>query len=108
MHRWTVRDRYGNEIYLTEERWKYILRYHPEFNGLLDDLLDTLKKGRRRQDPTDPGKYKYYKPCDALPLDYNTMVLVVKFSAHIQADGTFESNNFVVTGWGAYIHRKEG
>jgi hypothetical protein len=103
-----VRDRYGNEIYVTEERWKYILRYHSELDGLLDDLLNTLRKGRRRQEPADPGKYKYYRQCDALPLDYNTIVIVVKFSAQMQADGTFVSNNFVVTGWGAYIHREEG
>ena len=26
--KWVVYDRYGNEIYLTQERWAYILRYH--------------------------------------------------------------------------------
>jgi len=25
MNKWTVQDRYGNTIYLTEERWKHIL-----------------------------------------------------------------------------------
>jgi len=30
--RWTVRDRYGNEIYLTQERWDHIIEStnHPE------------------------------------------------------------------------------
>ncbi len=29
---WTVRDRYGNSIYLTNERWKHIIDpvNHPE------------------------------------------------------------------------------
>ncbi|MFQ5859855.1 MAG: hypothetical protein ACE5LU_30030, partial [Anaerolineae bacterium] len=64
MSRWTVHDRYGNEIYMTQERWDYILRYHDELDGLLDDLLDTLRKGRRRQEPANPNKYKYYRRCD--------------------------------------------
>jgi len=106
MRKWTVRDRYGNEIYLTQERWEYILRYHSELEGLLDDLLDTLRKGRRIQDPADPGKYKYYRQCDVLPLDYNAIVVVVKFSTRIQADGAFVPNNFVITAWGTYIRRE--
>jgi hypothetical protein len=30
--RWTLRDRYGNDIYLTDERWEHITnpRNHPE------------------------------------------------------------------------------
>jgi hypothetical protein len=30
--RWVVRDRYGNDIYLTDERWKHITEpmNHPE------------------------------------------------------------------------------
>lgn len=30
--RWTVRDRSGNEVYLTEERWEHIIEpiNHPE------------------------------------------------------------------------------
>ncbi|MCX6584747.1 MAG: hypothetical protein NT166_31630 [Candidatus Aminicenantes bacterium] len=30
MKKWTVHDRYGNEIYLTEERWCHILEARPE------------------------------------------------------------------------------
>jgi hypothetical protein len=106
MHKRTVRDRYDNEIYLTQERWEYILRYHAELAGLVDDLLDTLRKGRRTQEPTDPGKYKYWRHCDALSLEYNAIVVVVKFSTRIQADGAFAPNNFVITAWGTYIHRE--
>jgi hypothetical protein len=30
--RWTVQDRYGNSIYLTQERWEHIVQSvnHPE------------------------------------------------------------------------------
>ena len=107
MHKWTVKDRYGNEIYLTRERWEHILCYHIELSGLLDDLLDTLRKGQRVQDPLDPHKYKYRSRCDALPLDYNTIVVVVKFSTRVQTDGGLASNNFVITAWGVYVHQEE-
>lgn len=30
MKKWIVQDRYGNEIYLTEERWHHILEARPE------------------------------------------------------------------------------
>lgn len=106
MSQWTVHDRYGNEIYMTQERWDYILRYHDKLDGLLDDVLDTLRKGRRRQDPANPSKYKYYRRCDALPPEYNTIIVVVKFSTQVRPDGTFASNNFVITAWGTYIHQK--
>ena len=103
MPKWTAHDRYGNAIYMTQERWDYILRYHDELDGLLDELLDTLREGRRRQDPANPSKYKYHRCCDALPTEYNTIVVVVKFSTQVRPDGTFASNN---TAWGTYIHRE--
>jgi hypothetical protein len=30
LKKWTVQDRYGNEIYLTAERWHHILEARPE------------------------------------------------------------------------------
>jgi len=104
--RWTIHDRYGNEIYLTQERWLYILRYHPQLDGLLDELLDSLHKGRRRQQPEDASRYKYYQSCVELPPEYNTIVVVVKFTTQMQADGAFAPNNFVITAWATYIYRE--
>ncbi len=49
MRRWTVEDHYGNEIYLTEERWEHILEKHDELAGRLDDLLDTLRANESRK-----------------------------------------------------------
>ena len=104
--KWVVRDRHGNEIYLTEERWKHILEYHPELEGHLDDLLDALRTGRRRQEPADPSKYRYYKRCDSLLPDFNHIVVIVVFTVRQRPDGTTFRNNFVTTSWPTYIYRK--
>ncbi|MEZ4733390.1 MAG: hypothetical protein R3E79_40355 [Caldilineaceae bacterium] len=104
--KWIVHDRYGNEIYLTRERWQYILRYHPQLDGLHDELLDTLRKGRRQQQPDDPVRYKYYHYSAHLPPEYNTIVVVVKFTTQLQTDGTLVVNNFVITAWATYIFRE--
>lgn len=101
--KWTVRDRYSNEIYLTRERWNHILEYHPELEGHLDNVLNTLRKGRRKQEPTMPHKYRYYKRCDELLPDYNHIVVIVIFSTCRRPNGTFFRNNFVTTAWPADI-----
>jgi hypothetical protein len=61
--RWTVRDRYGYEIYLTEERWEHIIdpENHPEMEEHEDDLIEALRSGSRTQDPLNPQKYRYSK-----------------------------------------------
>jgi len=104
--KWVVRDRYGNEIYLTEERWKHILEYHPELEGHLDDVLETLKTGRRRQEAAEPNKYKYRKPCDDLLPHFNYIVVVVVFTFRRRSDGTVFRNNFVTTAWPVDIYRE--
>ncbi|MBE9128647.1 MULTISPECIES: hypothetical protein [unclassified Coleofasciculus] len=44
--RWTVRDRYSNDIYLTEERWEHIidLENHPETDHILLRITRHDKK----------------------------------------------------------------
>jgi hypothetical protein len=39
--RWTVRDRYGNSIYLTNERWEHIVNpaNHPEMSDFGNHLI---------------------------------------------------------------------
>lgn len=103
MGRWTIRDRYGNEIYLTEERWEHIRVRHEELEGRLDDLLDTLRFGQRRQEALEPQKYRYRRAYDDLRYGFNHIVAVVVFR-HSDLGIT---NSFVVTAWGAYIHPKE-
>lgn len=97
-----IHDRFGNEIYLTEERWLHILDRHDELIGRLDDVLDTVCYGQRRQEVLEPQKYRYRRAYDDLPHGDNHIVVIVMF-LHNDAGA---SNNFIVTAWGTYIHPK--
>jgi hypothetical protein len=91
-----VTDRWGNRITLTDERWQHIIEWHPELEDFLEDVLDTIRKGRRRQDPIDPYKYKYLHPVEELPFGLTHIVVVVRIAAR----------KFVLTAYG--IERKGG
>jgi len=58
---WTVRDRYGNDVYLTQERWKHIVEpiNHPEMSEFERHLEETVGSGVRKQDLLNPQKYRY-------------------------------------------------
>ena len=62
-----VIDRWGNRITLTDERWQHIIEWHPELKRFEAAVLETIRKGRRRQDSIDPQKYKYVYPVEGLP-----------------------------------------
>lgn len=76
---WTVRDRYGNEVYLTWERWRdHIMLYHSEMAEFFDELRDTVESGRRWQDPLNPQRYRYLRWFDSLASDgYNCIAAIV-------------------------------
>jgi hypothetical protein len=59
--RWTVRDRYSHDIYLTQERWEHIIEpmNHPEMEDFEEELKETIQRGQRRQDILNPQKYRY-------------------------------------------------
>jgi len=61
---WTVRDRYGNNIYLTNEWWKHIIDpvNHPEMSNFDYHLKETIRSGVRKQDKLNPQKYRYVMP----------------------------------------------
>ncbi len=42
--RWIIRDRYGNSIYLTQERWEHIIESinHPEMEEYEEELKETV------------------------------------------------------------------
>ena len=69
-----IRDRYGNQIELTDERWRHIVTYHPELEDCRDEILEIIHKGVRRQDAVEPEKYKYVRKFADLPLDYTHLV----------------------------------
>ena len=103
---WVVYDRYGNTVYLTEERWQHILESRPELEVYLDQFLETLRTGQRKQDPLMPNKYRYSKQFDELLPQNTHLVLIVLFQIQRDAQGKDVSNNFIVTGWATYIQPK--
>ena len=98
---WTQRDRFGNEIYLTGERWAHIINpdNHPEVEPFFDDVAGTIKSGRRRQDPYDPNGYQYYRAFPHLPDDNTHLVVCVRFRWPANPDGTVQEEKFVTTAY---------
>jgi len=105
MRKWFVCDRDGREIYLTEEQWEHIVSRHPELRNRLDDVLTTVRRGRRRQQPQDPQAYVYRWPCDTLRPPFDGILVVVVFRFEWQEDGGMIPNNFIVTAWGIMMRR---
>ena len=68
--------------------------------GRIEDVLDTVRFGRREQDRRDSRTYLYRLPCRTLPTPYTTIVVVVAFRFQDLADDTAAPNNFVVTSYG--------
>lgn len=98
---WNVHDRYGNGIYLSQERWEHIIEpmNHPEMAACPDALRETIRRGRRRQDPLNPQKYLYVQPFDNLAEDNTHVVVVVLCRFRENAQGRPEPNNYVVTAY---------
>jgi hypothetical protein len=106
MARWQVPDRYGNQIYMTDERWSHALEKRPWLNDYFEDALDTIRYGRREQDALNPRKYKYYRSAPTLQPEYNHLVVVVLFSEIEDANGKMVSNNYVVNVWAVFLYGK--
>ena len=97
--KWVVGDRYGNRIYLTHERWQHTIENHPEMKSYSDYLKETIKTGKRYQDPLDPRKYRYVKYFEDLVWGNNHIVSIVLFKIDIDKDGNTVENNFVLTAY---------
>lgn len=99
--RWSVSDRYGNTIYLTEERWKHIVEpiNHPEMLDYEEELKETIQSGTRRQDSLNPQKYRYSQPFDSLVEDNTHIVAIVLFRFREDVAGKPETNNYLVTAY---------
>ena len=107
--RWTVYDRDGNPIYLTHERWRHIVddNNHSELLAYEEHLKLTLRKGRRRQEPLNPRKYRYTYPFDDLEADANHIVVIVLFGYDVDEQGETLPNNFVATAFFKHIRLKK-
>ena len=77
---WKVIDRWKNEIVLTQERWEHIVDHHWELEGCLNDVLKTIRVGKRKQEILDPQKFKYSCSFDDLPHNYTHIVVIVKLA----------------------------
>ena len=96
---WTEQDRFGNEIYLTSERWAHIIDpdNHPEMESFFEQIRETIQLGRRRQDAYDPNGYQYYRTFPDLPNANNHIVVCVRFRWRTNPDGTTRREKFVTT-----------
>lgn len=99
--RWTVRDRYNYEVYLTHERWEHITDpiNHPEMAAYEEHLRDTIQSGQRRQDALQPQKYLYVKAFDDLAAENTYLVAIVLCRFSEGEDGRPLPNNYIVTAY---------
>ncbi len=99
--RWTISDRFGNEIYLTDERWEHIIypNNHPEMIGFEEELRETIRSGARKQDSLNPRKYRYVKAFNHLAQDNTHIVAIVLFGFMINDIGQPTVNNYIVTAY---------
>lgn len=99
--RWIESDRYGNQIYLTEERWHHITEptNHPEMLDCEDQLRETIRTGRRKQELFNPQKYRYSKAFENLSEANTHIVAVVLFRFAENETGMVTPNNYIVTAY---------
>ena len=90
--------------FLSGERWRHALVKRPWLATHLEDVLITLRRGKRQQDPLNMRKYKYYWPCESLQPEFNHIVVVVLFAEESGEYGRATSNNYVVNVWAVYIY----
>lgn len=94
-----VQDRRGHAIHITKERWMHIYERHPEVMDCEEQVLKTVRSGRRNQQPLEPGVFKYSKSYDGLPENHTQKVVVVKFGQTMDERGQIKPDTFVITAY---------
>lgn len=90
-----VQDRYGNTIYLTDERWRHIIKRHPQLAPYRVEVLRTIRLGRRSQEVLQLNKFYYnYALKSVAPLQEIEVVVIFDWANN-------QPNNFVVTAYPA-------
>lgn len=99
--RWSINDRYGNDIYLTYERWQHIIDSinHPEMKNYEEHLRTTIRSGRRRQDPLNPQKYRYIQRFNDLSSENTHIIAIVLFRFRVNSESNPTPNNYIVTAY---------
>ena len=96
---WTVQDRYGNEVYLTWERWEHIVDRHPIMEPFFDEIKLTVQYAKRRQDRLLPYKWFYVNwQVEGLQPGNNCIVIVVMYKS--------DSGWFVLTSYQDYWQQR--
>ena len=101
--KWTVEDRLGNVIYVTDERVEHIQQRHLTqlaHEDVRDRVLQVLRTGRRHLDDDRSDTYRYYASIDGLGGQNQFLVVCVRFDFELVPGGS-QVNNFVTTGWPA-------
>jgi hypothetical protein len=108
--RWTVQGRDGNPVYLTKERWQHIIEAnnHPEMADYEEHLKTTIQHGHRRQEPLNPRKYRYMRPFDDLPAEFNYIVGIVLYGFDVNIQGETVPNNFIATAFLKHMRPRGG
>jgi hypothetical protein len=94
----SVTDRYGNEIYLTDERWRHIVNEHSEMFNYKPHLLKTLRDGKRKLHRLELDVFVYTKRFTDLKPGMTHVVAIVKFSFN-RKGAVGIPNNFVLTAY---------
>jgi hypothetical protein len=95
--RWTVQDRWQHIIDTTN---------HPEMADYEEYLRITISKGRRKQEPLNARKYRYYLSFDDLPDQVNHVVAIVLFGLDLDEQGKAIPYNYVATAFFKHIRVK--
>jgi hypothetical protein len=93
-----VHDQWGNEIYLTDERWQHIISRHPDKTGCRQQLLLTIRTGQRREVAIGSNKYQYWKKFHHLRPGKKRIRAIVQFETK-KSGTSLLPNNFVVTAY---------
>ena len=71
-----------------------------------DHLKETIKRGRRQQEPLDPRKYRYIKYFEDLVKDNNHIAAIAMFKLEVDEKGNTVENNFILTAYQKYMKQK--
>ena len=64
-----------------------------------EHLRETIQRGRRKQDPLNPRKYRYVKALDDLAGDNTHIIAIVLFKFGEGEAGELVRNNYIVTAY---------
>lgn len=99
--RWIEKDRYGNEIYLSEERWEHITNpmNHSEMLEYESELRETIRNGTRKQESLNPQKFRYSKKFSDLTSENTHIIGVVVMSFSESENEEVKPDNYIVTAY---------